>query len=59
LVLFLYFTRYAHYKGRETYRFMLYMNQFELSRARNTDTVSLMVNQSYRPQVYILPNIQL
>jgi len=43
LVLFLYFTRYAHYKGTETYRFMLYMNQFELSRAGNTDTIILML----------------
>jgi len=43
----------------ETYHFILYMNQFELSRTRNTDTVISMVNQSYRPQVPILLNIQL
>jgi len=38
----------------ETYHFMLNVNQFELSRTRNTDTVITKVNQSYRPQVYTL-----
>jgi len=55
----LYFTKYAHNKVIETYQFMLNMNQSELSRTRNTNTVISVVNQSYRPQVYILLSIQL
>jgi len=54
----LYFTKYAHDKVIETYQFMLNMNQSELSRTRNTDTVISVVNQSYRLQVYTLSNIQ-
>jgi len=55
----LYFTKYAHDNVTETYHFMFNMNQSELSRTRNTDTVISVTNKSYRPQVYSLFNIQL
>jgi len=51
--------RYVHDEVTETHHFMFNMNQSELSRTRNTDTVISVTNKSYRPQVYSLFNIQL